>query len=88
MLSIETRKGIAMTKNYIAPNGNTIVGILESVTCVAAIEGLDAQGMPVYAGGSEVFWDEQKPVLRNGGFVFLDESGDEWAFAQLTERAT
>lgn len=73
-------------KRYESPNGTAIIGILETVICRADINGISADGSAVeYAGNTEVFWDEQKPVSRNGSFVFLDTDGAEWAFDQIKE---
>lgn len=71
-----------------APNGKEIVRILESVPVGANISGISEDGDTVYyAGGSNVYWDDQKPVHRPGpfSFVYLDEDGAEYTFDQLTK---
>jgi hypothetical protein len=72
-------------KTYQSPNGSTITEILEQVHCGAAIESISDDGKTVvYSGGTDVFWDDQKPVVREGKLIFLDDNGDEWTFDQLT----
>ncbi|CCF19129.1 protein of unknown function [Pseudorhizobium banfieldiae] len=70
-----------------APNGMPITCILEKVPCIVGLESISEDGTEVeYDGnGSDVIWDEQKPVKRGGSFVFLDEDGEEWTFDQLTK---
>lgn len=36
-----------------------------------------------YSGDTEIFWDEQKPVIRDGQRVFIDIFGGEWLENQL-----
>ena len=68
---------------YKSPNGSAIVGTLEIVTCRVDIHGIDENGEPSFAGGSTMFWDEQRPVERDGKPLFLDEDGFEWTLDQL-----
>jgi hypothetical protein len=68
-----------------APNGLMIQCVLETVPCIVGIDSISDDGSEVeYDGnGSDVLWDDQKPVMRNGLRVFLDEDGGEWTFDQL-----
>lgn len=76
---------MAVFKFY-APTGKEITRILETVPAGANIEGVSEDGSTVfYSGGSDVFWDDQTPVRRENSFVYLDEDGEEWDFAQLTK---
>lgn len=70
---------------YASPNGVPIDRVLETVPCGAGIKDIAADGSSVEydPSGSDVFWDDQRPVKRNGSFVFLDADGDEWTFDQL-----
>lgn len=71
-------------KSYKAPNGKPITSVLETILCRAHINGISEDGACVqYAGSTDVFWDEQKPVLKEGNLLFLDEDGEEWTFDQL-----
>jgi hypothetical protein len=74
-----------MTK-YQAPNGEAIVGTLELIRATCPIDGIAADGTPAYTAWAEteVNWDSQKTVTRNGKIIFLDESRNEWTFDQLT----
>jgi hypothetical protein len=62
-------------------NEVAITGQLESVYCSGQISEVtvsaDGEISCDYAGGSEIFWNGQKPVLQDGRFVFIDENGDE-----------
>lgn len=70
--------------NYVSPKGSPIIGTLERLTGRAELEGIDPEtGEPEYAGGTEIFYDDQTTVTRDGKIVFLDESGEEWTFDQL-----
>lgn len=73
-----------------APNGSLILGTLDTVQCRAEISGFtrNAAGEmeAEYAGGSEVFWDEQRTVERDGELVFLAEDGSDWKLSELTFR--
>lgn len=72
---------------YKAPNGKLIDRIFETTPCAVGITSISDDGKQVeYDGhGSDMLWDEQKPIERNGSFVFLDEDGGEWTFDQLTK---
>lgn len=71
---------------FLAPNGNPIVRVLETVPLGANIEGISEDGNSItYSGGSDVYWDDQSPVHRDHSFVFLDEDGAEYHFDQLTK---
>jgi hypothetical protein len=73
-------------KTYRTPNGDLIVGTLETLKGISGISGINPEtGVPQHSGNTEVFWDDQQSVMRNGGFVFLDEGGDEWSFDELEE---
>lgn len=67
----------------LTPNGDEIVGTLEALTGMAVTLSFDKDGTPEYEGYTEVFWDNQKTVRRNGSMVYLDESGNEWTLDQL-----
>ncbi|WP_312470549.1 hypothetical protein [Rhizobium sp.] len=69
---------------YISPNGTAIIGTAEKVLATARISDIDAEtGLPVYEGGTEVHWDTQETLGRNGHILFVCEDGDEWTFAEL-----
>lgn len=82
-----------------SPTGVLIDGLLETCPCRAIIDNdeitqnEDGTYEVVYAGGSDMFWDDQRTVERditNGGGVmervFLDEDGGEWLESQLVLR--
>jgi hypothetical protein len=71
--------------DFKSPTGDLIVAILETTPCRVGITSISADGREVeYDGtGSQMFWDDQKPVKRNDSYVFLDENGGEWTFDQL-----
>lgn len=52
-----------------------IVGVYERLFAIALIDGVDSHGDPIYRGESDVDWDSQRPVLRNGRPVYVDVTG-------------
>ena len=71
--------------DFLSPTGSPIIGTLERLTGRAEISGIDPKtGEPEYAGDTELFWDSQETVERDGKAIFLDEDGEEWTFDQLT----
>lgn len=73
-------------KRYKSPLGDEIIGVLEVVRGCANINGFYQDGSPQYAGGTTMYWDEQKPVVdEDGGMIYLDELGAEWKFSDLVE---
>jgi len=71
------------------PTGKMIVGTLERLSGRANIvEGSFTRNENgaitfEYEGYTEVFWEEQKTVYRNGRPIFLDEEGFQWEETQL-----
>lgn len=75
-------------RDFLAPNGVPIVAVLESVHCKANLQAItkrDGKLIYEYDGQTDIFWDEQRPVERDGGPVFLDAEGDEWTARQLLD---
>ena len=72
-----------ISQAYVSPTGSPILGTLEHLTGRAEISGIFPTGEPEYEGSTEVFWDDQRSVLRNDKLVYLDEDGREWTFDQL-----
>jgi hypothetical protein len=69
-------------KQMIAPNGRYIVGTKELVPACANTNGFSDLGDPIYAGGSEMYWDDSKTQYHegrdgNGNMIVIDECGDE-----------
>lgn len=64
-----------------------ILGTLDLVPCRAEVAG--ATRLPdgtldlEWAGGSEVFWDDQRTVQRQGQDVYLDENGNEYLESEI-----
>jgi hypothetical protein len=64
-----------------APNGAKIVGTIDRITAVANIaEGTWTEDEPdcdfEYTGDTDVDWDSQETLTRNGRRLFLDENGE------------
>ena len=70
-------------RDYVSPTGKLIVGTLETTPCRCNIDGIGDDGEVSYSGGSEMFYDETKAILRDGKPLFLDEAGEDWTFDQL-----
>ena len=69
---------------YKSPTGSPIVGTLETIVGIGMIKGIDVDGTPDYVGETDIFWDDQITVVRDGKIIFVDDDGDEWTFDQLT----
>jgi hypothetical protein len=75
-----------MKKAY-SPKGYPIRGTLETVKGVADLDDLQPEhlirtpegwaDLP-YAGGTDIWWDEQHTIERDGKLVFVDTEGYEW----------
>ena len=65
-----------------SPTGGEIIGTLEHMHGVALASDYTRAGDGKisfeYDGGTDVNWDGQETVDRDGNRVFVDESGDEW----------
>lgn len=72
----------------ISPDGTEITGTLERCPCrayVASWEMVDGKVcVEDYAGESEMFWDDQVTVERDGALVVLDEDGTEYLASDCT----
>ena len=66
-----------------APNGKLIVGTLESVYGVAQIDEESTLEDICYDGYTDINWDSQESVIKDGGRTFIDEDGHEWHEDQL-----
>ena len=70
-----------------APNGKSIVGTLETVpgcAWAATFEVLQDNALsPEYSGETDVWWDGQETVRRDGEDIYLDEDYEEWPESKL-----
>jgi len=71
-----------------APNGSQIIGTLERVSARAEIDvdtfvKKDGKLLFDFAGGTEIFWDDQYTVTRKGEVVFLADDGSEWTESEI-----
>ena len=64
-------------KPHLKGRNTHLRGTLETVTGVALVEGREADGYPLYTGETDVWWDEQKTVVRGGERVWVDSDGNE-----------
>jgi hypothetical protein len=62
----------------ISKDDTRITGSFERIYGVASIADFDADGEPNWEGGTDVDWDSQVTVTRNGERVWVDEDGDEY----------
>lgn len=75
-------------KQLFAPTGARIVGTLENLTGIALITGASAPataGAPFdlhLLGSTDIDWNSQHSITRNGERLFVDENHQLW-----TERA-
>jgi len=68
---------------FLAPNGNPIVGTLETLFGCANATEFSETGEPEYDGETTIWWDEQRTVHKGASMVYVDENGDQWTFDQL-----
>ncbi|WP_296203952.1 hypothetical protein [uncultured Hyphomicrobium sp.] len=72
----------------VAPDGTTIIGTLESIPGVARIGNVRTDGAGRhtfdYIGETDVRWNEQETVSRDGQPVMVDASGAEWPLNKCT----
>lgn len=75
--------------NLVSPDGTRIVATLERLSGRAMLEPGSARRKPEgslefdYEGTTEILWDEQKTIVRNGQRIFLDEEGGEYPENEL-----
>jgi hypothetical protein len=70
-----------MTGQLKSPEGVLITGTLEKVRGVAELSGvalIDGKYEPEYCGNTDMDWDSQTSVLREGQVIYIDENGMEW----------
>lgn len=69
-----------------APNGLELRGTVETLAGVALAtveRGADGKVSVEYGGATDIWWDEQRTVERDGQRVFVDVKGNEWLEGQL-----
>ncbi|GBO88730.1 hypothetical protein [Marinobacter salsuginis] len=75
-------------KEFVSPQGNEIIGTLETVPGVALID-MDSASLEGdtlqfdYDGQTDIQWNEQKTVRRSGHRVFVDDRDNEFTEDQL-----
>lgn len=72
-----------------APNGKTIVGTKELIPGIALINGASGRNKDgtlniEWGNGTQVDWNGQETVLKDGQRVFYDTDSNEWTEDQLT----
>lgn len=72
---------------YIKGTDIEVSGILEEVRGKAIVLGLGEDGTLEYAGQTDYFYDEQKPVLHtNGQPIWIDDNGVEYRGVEVEDR--
>lgn len=70
--------------NFLSPNGCAIIGTSEAVWVTLLISGIDPEtAEPKYNGETEIHWDTQETLERDGEIIFVCSEGKEWTFDQL-----
>ncbi|MGZ2408604.1 hypothetical protein [Rhizobium ruizarguesonis] len=74
-----------MTITYRSPNGHAIIGTAETIQATAPISGINPDGTPIYKGWAptDLAWDTQETLKRDGKILYVCEVYDEWTFDQL-----
>jgi len=71
-------------KKWYSPYGELIVLSKETLYAYAGIKGIDPDTFqPEYTGSSDVDWDSQNQVTKDGQAVYVDNTGEEWRFDEL-----
>jgi hypothetical protein len=65
--------------------GEPARGTLEIVQGVALVAADPDTGRPVYAGDTEMYWDSQRTVEREGKFVWVCSCGHDWPVDLIPE---
>lgn len=85
-----------MDRNLAAfsPTGKRIIGVLNTVNCLARINHFkdDPRGSLLeesddsieYEGETEIYWNEQKTLLVDGRWIYVDEDYNNWRLEDLT----
>jgi hypothetical protein len=81
-------KGVAEMKVFLSPEGNLIVGTLETVPGVAVID-MDSARIENgklefdYAGQTDLWWDDQSTQRKKGKRLFVDDEGKSFTEDQI-----
>lgn len=71
-----------------APNGKAIIGTVETLQAVAHLvavtRGEGGELEVEYDGSTDIEWDTQATLRRDGERIFLDEEHNEWKESDLT----
>jgi hypothetical protein len=62
----------------VSNKGTRIIGTLEVVYGVSYIENVSSPTDYEHSGYTDIWWDGQMTVVRDGKTVFVDENGDEF----------
>src|SRR5690242_11799851 len=62
----------------VSKDGTRITGSFEQINGIANITDFDENGDPNWEGGTDVDWDSQVSVQRDGEDIFVDEDGDKY----------
>lgn len=75
------------TYDAFAPDGTAIVGTLEVINGCADLAWFEEQDdgsmKPSYTGSTDVYWEGQRTVRRDGEPVYVDDNGKEWLDYQV-----
>lgn len=72
---------------YVAATGARIVGQCDLIPGTSSLDYFDARGEPLFAGGTNVAWDEQSADMRAGVTWWIDEDGMRYPASALVLRA-
>lgn len=76
-----------MKQAFVKDSDVQIVGIKQMTPGCAAISGFNDDGSPEYAGGTTMYWDNQKDMPGpDGGTIYICEDGEEHTAAEIEFR--
>lgn len=77
-----------------SPEGKRIIGVLNTVKCVALISHFkenprgslleESDDSIEYEGETEIYWNDQETFLVDGRWIYVDEDYNNWRLEDLT----
>lgn len=71
---------------YVKNTNIEIIGTLEVVNGVALTTGIDKDGSPIYLGYTQINWDGQRTIEKDGERIWVDNAGDEYPQSLVEQR--
>lgn len=73
-------------KKPFTKDGIELCGTLETLSGVALVHSVEEDGAINYSGQTDIWWDGQQTVERNGQRVWVDDEGEEYLESEIEFR--